>query len=305
MRRDTWRVQGWLAAFLIVTALGASPGVVMARRASSKQKKPAPQAPNASGLAILAPNRCRNTRARSARTAPPAFGLQPLRLFVPGRYQAADSGAGHPKSGRELRARVHPWEGLGPWFSYDRTQWHKNQLPLLRACGVDVLLPVYRGDTASRAAYAIKGLDCLSQALKELRQEREQPHIRGRDYPLVGMYFDTGSVETQLGAPPDMKTEEARRTFYGMVREFFLHIPPEFRATVPLPPERARAQTARFPAASSPRGPRTSSFSPLPCATWMRPRSAIVRSGSPRSLARRCSGWGVRLSAAKRRGWMG
>src|SRR5438876_10557244 len=56
------------------------------------------------------------------------------------------------------------------------------------------------------------------------------------------MYLDTYAMRAAYGAPPDMQTEEARRTFYGMIREFFLHIPPEFRAAVPLPPERARAQ---------------------------------------------------------------
>lgn len=136
----------------------------------------------------------------------------------------------------------HPWDGLGPWFSYDRPQWHKNQLQLLRATGVDVVLPVFRGDTAARATYAIKGLDCLAQALKEMHQEQEQPFIHGRDFPRVGMYFDTEAMRAQFGHAPDMRTEDARRTFYGMIREFFLHIPPEFRAAVPLPPERARAQ---------------------------------------------------------------
>jgi len=136
----------------------------------------------------------------------------------------------------------HPWDGAGPWLSYDRAQWHKNQLSLMRSNGVDVVLPVFRGDAAARAAYSIKGLDCMAQALKELRQEREQPFIKGKDVPLVGMYFDTDSMRTQFGQAPDMQTEEARRTFYGMIREFFLHVPPEFRAAVPLPPERARAQ---------------------------------------------------------------
>ena len=47
----------------------------------------------------------------------------------------------------------HPWGGTGPWFSYDRTQWHKDQLPAMRAAGVDVILPVFRGDSAARATY--------------------------------------------------------------------------------------------------------------------------------------------------------
>ena len=30
----------------------------------------------------------------------------------------------------------HPWDGSGPWFSYDRVQWHKNQLQLIRDSGM-------------------------------------------------------------------------------------------------------------------------------------------------------------------------
>src|SRR5262249_36152102 len=39
----------------------------------------------------------------------------------------------------------HPLEGTGPWFSYDRADWHRRQLSDLRRAGIDVILPTYRG----------------------------------------------------------------------------------------------------------------------------------------------------------------
>jgi hypothetical protein len=136
---------------------------------------------------------------------------------------------------------THPWEGVGPWASYDRVQWHRDQLIGLRAAGVDVLLPVYSGAAPDRTTYALKGLDCLVQAMKELSAER--PAGKERFVPTIGMYFDTGSMRRQYGAAPDLKTAEVQQTFYGMIREFFLHVPPEFRARVPLP-----APDGEFPA---------------------------------------------------------
>jgi hypothetical protein len=126
---------------------------------------------------------------------------------------------------------THPWEGVGPWYSYDRVQWHREQLAGLRAGGIDVILPVYTGAAADRATSALKGLDCLVQAMKELSVER--PGGKERFYPRIGLYLDTAGMTRQYGSPPDLKAEEVQRTFYGMIREFFLHVPPEFRASVP------------------------------------------------------------------------
>jgi hypothetical protein len=127
---------------------------------------------------------------------------------------------------------------VGPWFSYDRVQWHRDQLLGLRSAGVDVILPVYSGSAADRASYAIKGLDCLVQAVKEAAQDRV---IGGEQHsPAIGMQLDTAAMRRQYGAPPDLKSEEVQRAFYGMLREFFLHVPPELRAVVPRPADPAR-----------------------------------------------------------------
>lgn len=98
-----------------------------------------------------------------------------------------------------------PLDGAGPWFSYDRIQWHKDQLTQMRNAGIDVVLPVYQ-------AGADKGLNCMVQALKELKAE-------GKSYPLVGMYVDTDSA-------------------YDMVKDFFLSVPDEFRAVFQTPIEK-------------------------------------------------------------------
>ncbi len=123
-----------------------------------------------------------------------------------------------------LALQDFPAKNPGPWFSADRVQWHKEELADMASCGIDVVLPEYRGDRASQAAYGASGLDRLVSALAELKSE-------GKQYPLVGMLFDTSSIETAYGGKkPDLKDDEAKRAFYGMVKSFFDRIPAEFRA---------------------------------------------------------------------------
>jgi len=116
-----------------------------------------------------------------------------------------------------------PAKSIGPWFSYDRVQWHKEQLADAEAAGVDVLLPVYRGDKSSRAGYAAKGLDCLVAALSEMV-------VEGRAHPKVGMLFDVDSLNAAYGQVADLSSEEAKRAFYGMIEDFFDRVPVEHRA---------------------------------------------------------------------------
>lgn len=125
----------------------------------------------------------------------------------------------------------HPLEGSGPWFSYDRVQWHKDQLAAMQQAGIDVALPVYRGDADDQRQFASKGLSCMTQAMKELKAE-------GKGFPLVGMFFDTTAMQDQYGEKPDLKSDEVKATFYGMIKGFFLHVPDELRATVQLPADK-------------------------------------------------------------------
>ena len=125
----------------------------------------------------------------------------------------------------------HPLEGVGPWFSHDRMQWHKDQLTNISNAGIDVVIPVYWGAAATKKQFASKGLNCMVQALKELKAE-------GKSYPLVAMFNDTSGMWVQYGGTPDLKDAEVKETFYGMIKDFFLQVPDEFRAAVQLPLER-------------------------------------------------------------------
>ncbi len=132
----------------------------------------------------------------------------------------------------------HPWESAGPWLSFDRAQWHKNHFQLMAAGGVDVALAVYKGDRASRQAYAIKGLDVMTQGLKELRSEGLGPFTQSREFPQIALALDLQGLADQYGGPVDLKDADVQRSLYGMVRDFYTHVPEEFRATVQLPASR-------------------------------------------------------------------
>ena len=107
------------------------------------------------------------------------------------RYQAdprkAAPIAGVTRGNGSTALAHHPLEGVGPWFSYDRADWHRGQLRELRRAGIDVILPEYRGDVRSRQMYADKGLRVLVSALQFLRQTNQ-------DYPLAALYLDTTSL---------------------------------------------------------------------------------------------------------------
>lgn len=138
----------------------------------------------------------------------------------------------------------HPWESVGPWMSFDRSQWHKNQFQMMAAGGIDVALAVYKGDKDSRRGWALKGLDVMTQGLKELRSEGLAPLMKVREYPQIGLALDLNGLKDQYGGPVDLKQADVQRSLYGMVRDFYLHIPEEFRATIQLPGERQYALPA-------------------------------------------------------------
>jgi hypothetical protein len=118
-----------------------------------------------------------------------------------------------------------PKEGVGPWYSYTRVDWHRAQLDEIKRSGIDIILVRYRGDAESRRAWARTGLDRLTQALKEMRAE-------GKSYPLVGVMIDTAPLQGV-----DLKTDEGKQLLYGMVRDFYLHVPREFRAQLGAKPQ--------------------------------------------------------------------
>ena len=115
-----------------------------------------------------------------------------------------------------------PLNGNGPWFSYDRADWHRQQLIEARRAGIDVILPVYRGGVRDRQRYADKGLLALATALQELRARRQ-------DYPQVGLYLDTTSLPEIFGDKPDLREAAAQSALYAQIRDFYRMIPAPFR----------------------------------------------------------------------------
>lgn len=124
----------------------------------------------------------------------------------------------------------HPLDGTGPWFSYDRAEWHRKQLNDMRQAGIDVVLPDYRGSAVDRQLYADKGLSVMVTGLQSLR-------TAGLDYPQIALYLNTESLIKQFGEHPSLKDSAVQSGMFGVVRDFYRHIPAEFRCVVPLSSE--------------------------------------------------------------------
>ncbi len=115
-------------------------------------------------------------------------------------------------------------------FSFRNVAWHRRELTDMMQAGIDFLLPVYWGDR-SNIPWAIDGLDRLVQAELELVAEGLLP-------PKIGMFYDTTAlmVEYHLsghpGDKPNLSTEEGKKLFYAMIRDFYRHVPPELWARI-------------------------------------------------------------------------
>ena len=110
-----------------------------------------------------------------------------------------------------------PAGGIGPWFSYDRVQWHKDELSSMIASGFMVALPDYLAAASVDKGAADKGLDCMVAALDELRKE-------GKPFPMVGMYLDCSYIK--VGA-------QSLLSVYGAIKDFYNRIPAEYRVVAP------------------------------------------------------------------------
>ena len=139
------------------------------------------------------------------------------------RKAAPAQGVAHADGGTLLA--LHPSDGAGAWFSYDRADWHRRMLTEARSSGVDVLLPVYRSDTRSQQLYARKGLIAMVTALEYMRQE-------GIDYPQIGLQLDTTSLIETLGERPDLREPKAQEALYTAIRDFYCQVPSTYRYTL-------------------------------------------------------------------------
>lgn len=121
----------------------------------------------------------------------------------------------------------HPMEGAGPWFTYDRVDWHRRQLQNVRRAGIDIIAPRYRGDVFSKQRYAQRGLQTLVAALRSLDQT-------GQDYPLIALDLDLSSLSDSKGEKLDLTGDAGKAILYAAIKDFFLQVPAAYRASLQL-----------------------------------------------------------------------
>jgi hypothetical protein len=112
-------------------------------------------------------------------------------------------------------------------MTFERVDWHVKQLTEARRAGVDVILPLYRGDMRSRQLYTTKGLTLLGAALESLKRQDQ-------DYPQIGLYLDTTALIEHFGDRTDLRDRTVQSVLYGMIRDFYRQIPVAFRCAIPL-----------------------------------------------------------------------
>ncbi len=115
-----------------------------------------------------------------------------------------------------------PEHNIGPWFSSMRTDYHRKQLSDMGTAGIDVVLPVYWGDSSNRKLFSKRSLDFMVDAIRSMEHS-------GEKYPLVGMFLDAGSLDVMYKGEIDMSDEEVQRSVYGMIKDFYDRIPEKYR----------------------------------------------------------------------------
>lgn len=131
-----------------------------------------------------------------------------------------------------ITLREQPAAGVGPWFTYERTAWHRAQLTDMRRSGIDVALTQVGGPDHETGSADEKALLVMVSALKELTAERIP-------VPQAALYLDTTALLPKGTAPLDMTKTEDRALLYDSIRRWMTIVPPEFRARVSLPPDAA------------------------------------------------------------------
>ncbi len=122
----------------------------------------------------------------------------------------------------------HPLNGAGPWFSADRTAWHRDQLTEMRRDGVDVALVETGGPLGSFAVADDKAVLVMVGALREMATERVPA-------PQVSLYLDTTRLTPGGAGKTDLSASEGRALLYDAIRRWFLLVPPELRARIQIP----------------------------------------------------------------------
>jgi len=85
-------------------------------------------------------------------------------------------------SGQTLLA-THPMDGTGPWFTYDRLDWHRIQLSRMREAGVDVAAVTFRPSREGRLA-----LTAMAGALQAM-------DASNMDHPTACLWLDASGMK--------------------------------------------------------------------------------------------------------------
>lgn len=112
----------------------------------------------------------------------------------------------------------------------DDVERHIKQLKDMSKVGIDIVLPVYWGNTSCRKNWSTKGLRKFVQAYRNLEG-------KGYDLPKIGMFHDIASMEAEkhlegLKGKPDLTTKKGKEFFYLSIRDFYSLIPPRMRARI-------------------------------------------------------------------------
>ena len=183
-------------------------------------------------------------------STPPTLDLtQPLtdiqRLLM-ARYIPTYQGDAHrvtmPRRGifapdNTLLLTDQPITGVGPWFSSERTSWHRGEFAAMRKAGIDVALvqvggPDAAGPDAPLGPMDEKALLVMVSALRDMTRDKVPA-------PQTALYLDTTALAAPNTPAPDLPTPAGRDILYAAIRRWMRLVPPEFCARVALPPNAA------------------------------------------------------------------
>src|SRR5262249_25631253 len=105
---------------------------------------------------------------------------------------------------------------------------------LMQGAGIDVALVPVGGATAERRAASLRSLAALVEALIEARDGTAGPASRGRDHPPGAPPPHPPNPARSPGGTLGLREADVQRARYSLIRDFYLRVPEEFRATVPL-----------------------------------------------------------------------
>lgn len=131
---------------------------------------------------------------------------------------------------REYRENIERYPSTLEGLTCNDVKWHIKQLKDMTRVGIDIVLPVYWGNTACKHNWSVDGLNKFVRAYKKLYE-------KGYNLPKIGMFYDTSALksEKRIGdwqEKPDLTTQEGKEFFYLMIRDFYSMIPPSIRARI-------------------------------------------------------------------------